>query len=240
MDCTEYRRSALVDPQGASAELRPHLETCAECAQFTERLLRFEATLVRAMRVDVAVRGDNVVPLRAAKSSSGLGPLAPGQRWLALAASVILGIGVAGGLWLAIPGRSLAADVVKHMAGEPNAWARSERAVADADLRKVLRDSHLRLRYGGGIVSYASSCVFRGHQVPHLVVQSANGPVTVMVLTRESVPKAQQFNEQGYRGVILPVTGHGSLAVLTRGPAAGAAMVEKIAANLLGSIVWTS
>ena len=32
------------------------------------------------------------------------------------------------------------------------------------------------------------------------------------------VPKSVHFDEQGYRGVIVPVPGHGSLAVLTRGP----------------------
>ena len=39
---------------------------------------------------------------------------------------------------------------------------------------------------GAGLVSYANSCVFRGHHVPHLVVQTEAGPVTVMVLVHES------------------------------------------------------
>jgi hypothetical protein len=48
-----------------------------------------------------------------------------------------------------------------------------------------------------------------------------------------------QFDEQGYRGVIVPVTGHGSLAVLTRGPAADLKTIEHIAHQVLDSIVWT-
>ena len=79
----------------------------------------------------------------------------------------------------------------------------------------MLRDSRLRLSNGAGMVSYASSCAFRGHRVPHLVIQTESGPVTVMVLVHEGVRKPVRFDEQGYRGVIVPVAGHGSLAVLT-------------------------
>ena len=155
-----------------------------------------------------------------------------------MAASMLLALVVAGALWLAAPGPSLAADVVTHMAGEPDAWRRTD-PVPSAALQDVLRDSKLQLAAGAGVVSYASSCAFRGHQVPHLVIQTDSGPVTVMVLVHESVAKPVQFDEQGYRGVIVPVVGHGSLAVLTRGPAADIKTVESTAARVLDSIVWT-
>jgi len=93
---------------------------------------------------------------------------------------------------------------------------------------------------GAGMVSYASSCEFRGHQVPHLVLQTESGPVTVMVLVHEHVSKPVQFDEEGYRGVIVPVPGHGSLAVLTRGSATDLETIEHIAHRVLDSIVWTS
>ena len=155
-----------------------------------------------------------------------------------MAASVLLALVVAGALWLAAPGPSLAADVVTHMQGEPGAW-RTTDPVPSSELQDVLRDSRLQLTAGAGVVSYASSCAFRGHHVPHLVVQTGSGPVTVMVLVHESVAKPVQFDEQGYRGVIVPVKGHGSLAVLTRGPSADIKTVENTAARVLDSIVWT-
>jgi hypothetical protein len=55
----------------------------------------------------------------------------------------------------------------------------------------------------------------------------------------ETVPKSVHFDEEGYRGVIVPVAGHGSLAVLTRGTTADIEIVERIAARVLDSIVWT-
>jgi hypothetical protein len=125
------------------------------------------------------------------------------------------------------------------MAEEPEAWRVTDVAVQGPALEAVLRDSHLKLGTGAGIVSYANACAFRGQIVPHLVVQTGSGPVTVMVLVHEHVTKSVPFDEGGYRGVIVPVAGHGSLAVLTRAPDADTRMIERIAERVERSIVWT-
>ena len=167
----------------------------------------------------------------------GNAPAAP-RRWMALAASVLLGAAIVGGVWLSLPESSLAAAVVAHMAGEPGAW-QGTNAVPGPELEGVLKDSKLRLKSDAGIVSYASSCMFRGHRVPHLVVQSSSGPVTVMVLVHESVRHVAQFDSEGYRGTIVPVPGHGSIAVLMRDSGIDAAAIKRIAALVDASIVWT-
>jgi hypothetical protein len=130
---------------------------------------------------------------------------------------------------------------VTHMREEPQAWRRTDVPVPGSKLQDVLRDSHLHLATGAGagMVSYANSCLFRGHRVPHLVMQTEAGPVTVMVLVHERASKTVRFDEQGYRGVIVPVAGHGSIAVLTRGPATDIKTIEAIAHRVLDSIVWT-
>ena len=233
MEHAQYRMAIMADPHGADAELRAHREACAECRAFTERLLKFESRLERAMRVDIPPTAD-VLPFARGRGNA---PGAP-RRWMALAASVVLGAAIVGGVWLSLPQPGLAAAVVAHMAGEPEAWQRTE-AVPQPELADVLKDSKLRLKPDAGIVSYASSCAFRGHRVPHLVVQTASGPVTVMVLVHESVRRVMQFDEQGYRGTIVPVPGHGSIAVLMRDPGVGADEIKRIAARVDASIVWT-
>jgi hypothetical protein len=159
-------------------------------------------------------------------------------RRLAIAASILVAAMVAGSLWLAVPGDSLAAAVVSHMAGEPEAWSRTDIPVPEPQLNQVLGESHVRLKSNAGLVSYASSCLFRGHRVPHLVVQTGAGPVTVMVLVHESLRNSVRFDEQGYRGMIVPVPGHGSLAVLERGRSTDPGVVEGVAARVLGAIDW--
>lgn len=225
----QYRRALLTDPRGETPEVSEHRASCAECRAFGERLQRFESRVERALRID-ASRSAQVLPFKRAA--------APARRWYALAASVAAAFFVAGLVWLAVPRSSLAADVVAHMAGEPDAWNTRE-PVPDAELAAVLSNTHMQLSPGAGGVSYASSCTFHGHHVPHLVVQTPQGPVTVMVLVHEPVAKPQPFDENGYRGTIVPLPGHGSLAVLARGAQIPARDVEGIAARVREAIVWT-
>jgi hypothetical protein len=243
MDCEQFRRAMLAEPSNDDAERRLHLASCHECTQYALQLRRFEGRLERALRVEVNPRLMEqrvVTPLRATARRGARPWDPPHRRWLAAAASVLLGTAVAFSLWLAAPGRSLAADVVKHMAEEPDAWARTDIPVPEPRLTEVLIDSQVRFRLSAGLVSYASSCSFRGHKVPHLVVQTNSGPVTVMVLTHEALRSAMRFNEQGYRGVIVPVHGHGSLAVLERGPDMDIKTVEGVAARVQSALDWTT
>jgi hypothetical protein len=234
MDCAAYRRSILANPRDPDASLGEHRANCPECTQYTERLLHFDSRLDRALRFAVPDAAATPLPAKTAPR-----PVAYRRGWFAMAASVLLAVGVATVLWIASPGPSLAADVVTHMAGEPGAWVQTSVPVPSAELQSVLHDSRVRLNQGAGVVSYASRCAFRGHHVPHLVIQTESGPITVMVLVHEQVKKPQSFDEQGYRGVIVPVAGHGSLAVLTHGSSTDLKTVELIAAQVLDSISWS-
>ncbi len=222
IDCAEYRRTVLADPRAANPALTEHLAHCQECPAYSERLLRFEARLERALRIDA-----HVPHARAARSG-----------WLAMAAAVLIAL-LVGTLWLGAPHASLAADVVAHMAGEPQAWTTTNVPVPSDDLAPVLAEAHMRIGADAGMVSYAQSCMFRGHHVPHLVVQTVRGPITVMVLVHNKVAQAQRFDEGGYRGVIMPVPGHGSLAVLAKGEGQDPAEIERVAARVKAAIVWT-
>jgi Protein of unknown function (DUF3379) len=236
INCAQYRTAILGDPRDENPELHLHREGCRECHEYTDRLSRFESRLERAMRVSIPAAGAApVVPLRAPAPHV----LKVRRGWLAMAASVLILIAVAGSLWLAEPHSSLAADVVAHMAGEPQAWTLTDIPVPPPELAQALRDAHVRLDPKAGMVSYARSCLFRAHHVPHLVVQTEMGPVTVMVLAHESVSKPERFDEQGYHGVILPVAGHGSLAVLARGQSPDTDMLKQIAARVQDALVWT-
>jgi hypothetical protein len=238
IDCAQYRRTVLADPHADSPELAEHLAHCAECPAYRERLLRFDGRLTRALRIDAQVlpMPAQVLPRRAWRN----GAWRNGRRngWLAMAASLVVAL-LVGTLWLGAPHASLAADVVAHMAGEPEAWTRTDVPVPSADLAPVLAEAHMRLRQDAGMVSYAQSCLFRGHHVPHLVVQTGMGPVTVMVLVHENVAAARMFDEGGYRGTIVPVPGHGSIAVLVKGEEGDLAEVESVAARVKDAIVWT-
>jgi Protein of unknown function (DUF3379) len=232
MDHSQYRNAVMADPHNPDAELRAHRDACAECRAYTQQLLEFETRLQRALRVDLAVSAQ-VLPFARKPAAASTT-----RRSLAIAASILLGVAIVGGVWLSLPQRSLAAAVVAHMAGEPDAWQRTDVAVDPPALQNVLKGSKLQLKPDAGVVSYASSCQFRGHVVPHLVVQTAAGPVTVMVLVHEPLRRTMDFDEQGYRGTLVPVPGHGSIAVLMRDSGVSREAVEQIAARVDASIIW--
>jgi hypothetical protein len=232
MDHEAYRRALLSDPRREDAEMLRHREACEHCAAYSDSLLKFESRLERALQLEMRPPAEGLRQGRYRQGRSGQG------RFFALAASVLVALFVAGAVWLAVPRTSLAAAVVAHMAGEPDAWT-TRGPIAGPALESVLESANMQLTAGAGVVSYASSCAFRGYVVPHLVVQSAHGPVTVMVLVHESVGKQVQFDEHGYRGVIVPVAGHGSIAVLMRGPDAHSEDVDGIAARVRNAIVWS-
>jgi Protein of unknown function (DUF3379) len=220
IDHDSYRRALLADPNSESAELRAHREACAECSAYRERLLNFESRLERALKLKMPEATARMQPSR-----------------FALAASVLLALCLAGAIWLAVPRQSLAGAVVEHVADEPLSW-KSQAPVADPALAKVLAEAHMHLQAAAGEVSYASACEFRGHVVPHLVVQSPSGPATVMVLVHEAAHAEVQFDEQGYRGLIVPMAGHGSIAILMRDSDGQMRDVEAIAARVRQAIVW--
>ncbi len=153
------------------------------------------------------------------------------NRWLAMAASVVAGVLVGTILWTASPRASLAREVVDHVMHEPHSWTATH---ADpAVVERVLRDGGIRLRPGVDEVTYASSCPFRGRTVPHLVVRTPQGPVTVLVLPDEPLRRAVRLREDGYRGSLVPA-GPGSIAVL------GDARIDlsEVTARVLDAVEW--
>jgi hypothetical protein len=231
IDHEQYRRALLANPKSREPELVAHYDSCAECRAYAERVLKFEERLKRALEVPLG-GGADILPFERREQRRSRA-----SRVFALAASVILGLVIAGGLWLSVPKSTLAADVVAHMAGEPDAWNTRE-AVPDTDAEKVFSNANMHLAPSAGVVSYASGCEFRHHVVPHLVVQSPKGPVTVMVLVHEHVKSQQQFDEQGYRGTIVPIKDHGSIAVLMKDPNSSTQDVDAVAAQVKSAIVW--
>jgi hypothetical protein len=134
-------------------------------------------------------------------------------RWR-IAASLAAFVAIASSVWVASTHESFAEQIVTHADHESFALIHTAEHADAQLLEDVLAKSNLRLRPNAAHVSYASSCAFRGHDVPHLVVQTETGPVTVLVLVNEEASRAmQRIDEDGYQGMIVPAP-RGVLAVL--------------------------
>ncbi len=224
MDCLEFRRTAGGDPRHLPDGARLHAETCPSCAEHLRRLRAFDERIRIALSVPVDAEP---APQRASPPSG-----VDRRRWMALAASIAGGVMIGTLLWVWSPRDSLARDLAEHVGHEPQAMASAAPADVDA-VARVLERGGIRLRPEIGAVSYASSCEFRGHTVPHLVVQTDHGPVTVMVLRHERAAAPSSFDEQGYAGRIIPA-GPGSIAVI----GGAGADLDQVTAEVRAAVIW--
>jgi hypothetical protein len=200
-DCRHARLHIGAAPQELPPDVGAHLATCTDCRRFRDE----------TVALDGRVRSALELPL--SKFRGELRERAPPARRFALAASIVFALLFAGGFWLLQPRAALAGEVAEHVAHEAGSWELRE-PLSAAQVADVLRQAGVRFDTSLPVV-YAMACPFRGRQVPHFVVQTADGPMTVMLLPHERVAARSEFAEGGYRGVLLPA-GDGSVALLAR------------------------
>lgn len=246
MNCTDVRLAVGAQPNVTGPELDRHLRECAACAAYRADMVKLDENIRRALRLDTAALRIEAAHPQAQPVAHPWGSAPPrtwraaGRRW-ALAASVLLAVIAGFVLWGALPRHSLAADVVAHVISEP--WSRGTGTpVPRSALATVLKRADLRLDSVDGDILFAQTCFFRGRWVPHFVVRTGSGPVTVLILPNERVRSAERFAENGYSGILLPASGvaahagvnasRGSIAVLSR----SAVDAEKPAREILEAL----
>lgn len=218
-ECRHARLHIGAAPHEVPRDVAGHVAGCADCSRFRDETLA----------LDGRVRGALELPLAKFRETSAVRSTTP--RRFALAASLLLGLLMAGGFWLLQPRSALAGEVIEHVQHEAGSWEMHEPLPAE-NVAAVLRQAGVRFDSKLPVV-YAMACPFRGRQVPHFVVQSADGPVTVMLLAHEKVASRREFSEGGLHGVLLPA-GDGSVALLSRTGAVPARIAEQVA----GAVHW--
>jgi|SRR3984885_1584926 uncharacterized protein DUF3379 len=202
-------------PGEVGSALAEHLARCPQCTQFQQEMRRMDRDLARLLATAPPPRADTrVLALPVAPRAKATAPALPGL--MALAASVVLCVGLALLLWTLRPQPSLAAGVLGHVALESGSWSNVAPMTAAAT-DAVLKGAEVSLDPADTVVTYARICLFHGHWVPHLVVRTASGPVTVMVLRQERIAARQSFRQNGYSGILVPTPSGGTLAVIVQG-----------------------
>ena len=232
MECLEFRQSVGADPGNPSLEAQAHRDLCAGCASYLSEMQALDRTILKALQVPVAAEQGPIpgsVPQPAARR-----PATPRTRWYALAASVIGGVLIGTLLFTSGPKASIARSTVEHLEHEPHALIVTQESENPRQLSKVLNRGGISLRPEVGTVSYAKTCWFRGSRVPHFVVQSDGGPVTVLVLRNETVPSPVNFSEQGHAGTIVP-SGPGSIAII----GGAETSLEQISQRISDAVIWS-
>lgn len=228
LTCIEYRNLVGADPARRDAAVAAHRLACRGCAEFTREIEGLDRRLAAALAVPVPAGMAHRVVLRATAE-----PVPSTLRW-ALAAAAAFAFVVAGAVWFAPGlrqdhGAALASEVVAHARHEPQSWAPALEPVSSRALRNVLARGEVELLDAArlGVVSYATLCPLRGRQVPHLTVQSVAGPAMVLLLPDEPLAREQALDQDGLRGVLVPV-GTGSIAIVADDPRAVEAVRQRV------------
>jgi hypothetical protein len=223
--CLEFRRRVGAEPAAADAALEEHRRGCDACARYQDEMRAMDETIRRALRIQP--------PPREAAPAARVP--ARRQRFFAIAASLLAGVGVAAVLLVGAPRVSVAREVFGHVEGEVAETMKPLAPLSVAEVAEVLGPEGLRLKPGAGDVTFAARCVFDGHVVPHLVVRRPEGAVTVLLLRHRDVGRRMRLAEEGYEGVVLPAP-QGSIAVVGE----GIADLDAVARRVFDAVDWNA
>ncbi len=223
MTCLDFRRRVGAEPFASAPDIEAHRGECAPCARHQDELRAMDGVIRRALAVNPPPRAEDPVAVPAGSTR---------RRLFAIAASLVVGAAVGVALLVSAPRTSIAREVIGHVAHEPDTM-NATAALAPAALAGVLDPDGTRLRPGIGAVTFAARCVFDGHVVPHLVVQTPEGPVTVLMLRHRTLAETLRIDEQGYRGVVLPAP-KGAIAIV----GTGIADIDGVARTVFDAVDW--
>ncbi len=237
MNCDDYKQAIAANPDDVAAAA--HVQDCGDCMAYREDMQAFNQSLKAAMEIkvpdlklldlpDIDV-ADNVVSLHKRRVKSL-------PTWFALAATVVLAVFI--GVRFSSDthdGDSLENQLLAHMDHEPYAMQVSAKPVSDSRLARVVPAKIATMDHDAGLITYAQSCTINGHEVPHLVIQGKNGPITILLMPEEMVSENSRINGENVEGVILKV-GDGSVAIIGEREED----LEEVKQNILDSVKWSS
>jgi hypothetical protein len=235
MDCETVRYRIEADPAHLDKDCAEHIEGCAACTAYFDRVRNTEWLIHEALRFDVAAMKRDA----ARKSMVRWTIVRRRTVWSGVAAMFVAGVALWFGVNVgpAVGTDPLLAEVTNHWYEEPESWVRTDVQISPASLAEVV-SGRPEIDIGRlGLLSYAQSCFVRGEWVPHLVMQGERGPVMLLLLPHERVdePLTLTLPDEGLSGVIVPL-GEGSIAVIAEDGEPMAPIREQLGAAVEWSI----
>lgn len=238
MNCEDYKIAKLSDSE--FNDNSGHVDDCAACQEFSAEFAAFDEKLALAMDLDVpplsmpdlaALETDSVVPLTPRGASS---PTKPTIVRYALAASVLVAAFVGFQLFNSDHSvASLESQVLAHVDHEPQALLPSVTPVDSRTLKKVVPSTIGTMNHNAGLITYAETCPINGKAVPHLVIQGAHGPITILLMPDEEIGENKVLDGENVHGFLLKV-GKGSIAIIGERDE----QLDRVKENVVNSVAW--
>ena len=217
----EFRRLFGANPKRTEPEVLEHRASCPDCAKYAADMERIDQMVLGALDVPVPASGPK--PWEVQRRTP----------WLAIAASILVII-VAGATWWTGQRREqLIVEVVKHADRERDVLIVSDKRVAEEKVQHTMAKAGAHMSSALPF-SIARTCKIRGVVAPHFVMQTTDGAVAILLLSKERVLMPHSFTELGYQGELVPAGEH-SIAIIGTSKEA----VEQASELASRSIEWT-
>jgi hypothetical protein len=222
MEHAEFRRLFGANPNRTEPEVLEHRASCAECAKYAADMHRIDQMVLGALEVPAPAPGPKPWEVE---------PTGRRVPWLALAASVLVIIAGAT-MWVGQRRDALIVEVVKHADRERDVLIVSDKRVDEEKVQRTMAKAGAYMASSLPF-SIARTCKIRGVTAPHFVMQTSDGAVAILLLSKERVLVPHSFTELGYQGELVPAGKH-SIAIIGTSKAA----VEQAAELASQSIEW--
>ncbi len=219
MNCLEFRRTSLSEPNTASQAFLVHRAACPDCARFAESVRSFDQKLLDAMRIPVPDNLMTRIKLRHVVGEEQVRRVRP-WKW-ALAASIFVSaaLSVLFGYQMYSTNQyieTLRVAAIDHVNSEPQFLSVRGNAPEDK-FRRVMA------AFGASVVREmepirdAEVCAMNKKPIAHSVFDGEKSVVTVLYVIGERLRQEISIDGDRYHGWLIPA-GQGNLVVLaTRG-----------------------
>jgi len=211
MNCIEFRREKLADPRHLSVGATAHMEQCAACRGFAIEVDENEARIAAVLDVPVPEGLAERIILR--RKSGGASP-----RLWAMAAAVVLTIGIGFTWWKDYPSQDYARLAIEHVMHEPESFTSTR--LADPQLfQTVMHNFGGELQASLGKVRYMKLCPVPEGTGWHIVFETEQGELATLILipAKRMQSQGEQATVGGWTALARP-GGQGYYAVITKSP----------------------
>ena len=213
MNCLEFRRWLAIEPGSTVPAFAAHGAECPRCADAHARAQEFERSLAAAIAVPVPAGLEERILLRQTTSRRQERRVERHDTFSRLAAAVVLGIGVAVTSYIGWrDSRPLPDAAVAHLSHEPYALA-ARASVSAEEIAATFSRAGVVLEGRPAEVNYLQLCHIGRDVTVHMVVQRADGPVTILYIAGRQEEKRSVFARAGLKGRAIPM-GDGTLVLL--------------------------
>lgn len=240
MNCNDYKEAIAADPSECFDGGIAHASACTSCSSYREEIRALDNKIALALTIGTPdMKIPQLIPVEPDSNIVNLPFGGKGRlttpAWLGIAASLAIAVVfsarlLGGGDDFA----SLAEEVIAHLDHEPQAVREFTTPVSRRTLNKVVSPDIADVG-GFGLITYARTCVINGRSVPHLVIQGARGPITLLLMPDEAIDVATPLQGEGIKGVILPI-GHGSIAIIGDRDE----VLEQYEQQIIDSVKWST